>query len=128
MGNALHYAGRPAESLDQYAQMTRLNPRFPPVFLLFIAQDQFALGRYEEAARLIERRLARQPDSDVSQILLAACYGCLGRREEARAAWQEALRSNPDYSLEHRRKILLYQDPASFEQVVAGLRKAGIAV
>jgi adenylate cyclase len=128
LGNALHYAGCPAESLEQYAHMARLNPHYPPIFLFFMAQDHFALGRYEEAAQLLERRLARQPDSDVSQVLLAACYGCLGRPEEARAAWQEALRINPDYSLEHRRQILPYQDPATFEQVVAGLRKAGIAV
>jgi adenylate cyclase len=128
LGNALHYAGRSAESLEQYAHMARLNPHFPPIFLFFMAQDYFALARYEEAAQLLERRLARQPDSDVSQVLLAACYGCLGRPEEARAAWQEALRLNPGYSLEHRRKILPYQDPATFEQVVGGLRKAGISV
>jgi adenylate cyclase len=56
------------------------------------------------------------------------CYGHLGRAEEARAEWQEALRINPDYSIEHRRQILPYKNPADFERVVEGLRKAGIAV
>jgi adenylate cyclase len=128
LGNALHYAGRAAESLEQYAQMARLNPHYPPIFLFFMAQDHFALGHYQEAARLLERRLARQPESDISRVLLAACYGWLGRADEARAAWEEALRINPDYSLEHRRRILPYQDPAIFEQVVAGLRQAGLPV
>ena len=31
-----------------------------------------------------------------------------------------------DYSLEHRRKVLPYKNPADFEAVVDGLRKAGL--
>ncbi|MGH6934030.1 MAG: hypothetical protein ACREEE_16555, partial [Dongiaceae bacterium] len=60
------------------------------------------------------------------RVLLAACCGQLGRAEEARALWQEALRINPDYSLEHRRRVLPYKDPADFERIVEGLRKAGL--
>ena len=52
----------------------------------------------------------------------------LGRAEEARAEWQEALRINPDCSIEHRRQILPYKNPTDFERVVEGLRKGGIAV
>jgi len=33
---------------------------------------------------------------------------------------------HPNYSLEHRRKVLPYKNPADFELVVEGLRKAGI--
>jgi adenylate cyclase len=36
------------------------------------------------------------------------------------------LRVNPDYSLEYRRKVLPYKNPADFEHVVDGLRKAGV--
>ena len=36
------------------------------------------------------------------------------------------LRINPDYSLEQRRKVLPYKNPADFELVVDGLRKAGL--
>jgi tetratricopeptide (TPR) repeat protein len=93
-----------------------------------VAQAHFALGHFEDAVRALKGRLARQPHSDVSHVLLAACYGHVGRAEEARAAWQEALRINPDYSIEHRRQILPYKNPADFERVVDGLRKAGIAV
>jgi adenylate cyclase len=41
LGNALHYAGRPAESLENYERMARLNPHFPPIFFFFMAQDHF---------------------------------------------------------------------------------------
>jgi adenylate cyclase len=72
------------------------------------------------------QRISRNPITDVSRALLAACYGHLGRFEEARATWQEVMRVNPDYSLEYRRKVLPFKNPADFELVVEGLRKAGI--
>jgi adenylate cyclase len=58
--------------------------------------------------------------------LLAAAYGQMGMIEEARASWREALRVNPSYSLEQRRKVLPYKNPEDFDRVVEGLRKAGL--
>ncbi|MEM7022964.1 MAG: hypothetical protein AAF637_10255 [Pseudomonadota bacterium] len=52
----------------------------------------------------------------------------MGRAKEARAGWQEALRLNLDYSMEHRRQILPYRNSADFELVVEGRRKAEISV
>jgi len=69
----------------------------------------------------------RKPESDISRVLLAAIHGHMGNVEESRAQWLEALRINPNYSLEHRRRILPYKDPADFEHLVDGLRKAGLA-
>jgi tetratricopeptide (TPR) repeat protein len=108
--------------------VVRLDPHHPAVYLHFVAQSHFALGHYEEAITALKTRLARQPDSDISSVLLAACYGHLGRAEAARAEWEKALRINPEYSIEHRRRILPYKNPADFERVVEGLRKAGIPV
>ena len=128
LGAALHYAGRSEEALARFETMVRLDPHCPGPYQHFLAQAHFALGHVEEAIAALKTRLAGQPHSDVSRVLLAACYGHLDRTEEARAEWQEALRINPDYSLEHRRKILPYKNPADFERVVEGLRRAGIPV
>jgi adenylate cyclase len=128
LGAALHYAGRSEEALERFETMARLDPHCPGPYQHFLAQAHFALGHFAEAIAALKTRLVRQPDSDVSHVLLAACYGQVGRAEEARAAWREALRINPDYSIEHRRKILPYKNPADFERVVEGLRKAGITV
>jgi adenylate cyclase len=126
LGEALYYSGRSEEALQCFERGMVLNPYFPDVHLHFRALATFQLGRYEEAVELLNQRLARNPITDVSRALLAACYGHLGRLDEARAAWAETLRVNPDYSLEYRRKVLPYKYPADFEVIVEGLRKAGI--
>jgi len=126
LGEALYYSGRSEEALESYARGKILNPYFPDVLLHFQALAQFQLGRYEAAVDLLLQRLARNTVTDVSRALLAASYGHLGRFAEARAAWQEVLRVNPDYSLEYRRKVMPYKNPADFELMVEGLRKAGV--
>jgi adenylate cyclase len=126
LGQALHYAGRSQEAIEPHTTAMRLDPNDQDPFLHFLAQAYFGLGRYEEAAANLKRRIVRKPDTDVSRILLAACYGHLGRAEEARALWQEVLQINPGYSFEHHRRVLPYKDPADFERIADGLRKAGL--
>ncbi|RWQ46142.1 adenylate/guanylate cyclase domain-containing protein [Mesorhizobium sp.] len=126
LGYALHYAGRSAEALGCFDRAMALNPYYPDVYLHFQAQAMFQLRRYQEAIGILKRRLVRNPGTDVSRVLLASSYGHLGRFEEARHEWQEVFRVNPDYSLEHRRKVLPYKNPDDFELIVDGLRKAGL--
>ena len=125
-GQVLDYTGRHAEAIEQFDRVMRLDPEDSNMVLHLTAHAHFMLGRYEEAAALLRRRIARNPATDASRVLLAAAYGHLGSLDDARTAWREALGVNPDYSLEHRRKILPYKDPAQFERIVEGLAKAGL--
>ena len=126
LGQVLQYAGRSRDAIEPLTAAMRLDPNYDDVLHHFLAQAYFGLERYEEAAATLKRRLVRKPDTDISRVLLAACYGHLGRMEEAQAQWREVMRINPDYSLAHRRRVLPYKDPADFERVVDGLRKAGL--
>jgi adenylate cyclase len=126
LGHVLHHAGRSEEAVGQFDTAMRLDPHYPDLWLHFQAVARFMLGRFDEAATLLEHRIARNPQTDISRVLLAACYGHLGRIEDARAAWREALHVNPDYSFEQRRQILPYRDPADVERIAEGLRKAGV--
>ncbi|HEV8391895.1 MAG TPA: adenylate/guanylate cyclase domain-containing protein [Dongiaceae bacterium] len=126
LGQTLYYAGRSEEAVEPLKAAMRLDPNDQDPFLHHLAMAYFGLGRYEEAAALLKRRIVRKPETDISRVLLAACYGYLDRKPEAQAAWQEALRINPTYSLEYRRNTAPYKDPADFERIVDGLRKAGI--
>jgi adenylate cyclase len=129
LGTALHYSGRSAEALVCFERAMAQDPYFPDLWLHFQAQAMFQLGRYEEAADCLRRRLVRKPDTDSSRVLLAASYGHLGRVEEARSTWQEALTINPHYTLSHRREVLPYKNPDDFELIVdfarAGSRRTG---
>lgn len=123
LGFSLLWRDRPAEALEAFATAMRLDPHNPDMILHFIARAQFMLGRFEEAIGSLERRIARNAATDVSRVLLAACHGQLGNMDEARAAWAEALRVNPEYALEHRRDLL---SPREFGRMLDGLRNAGI--
>ena len=125
-GFILHHVGRSEEALKCHERAAALNPICPAAWLHFRAQALYQLGRYPEAVGLLKRRIVRDPETDASRVLLAACYGQMSMIEEAREAWREALRVNPAYSLEQRRKVLPYKNPDDFERVVEGLRKAGV--
>ena len=126
VGVLLHFAGRSAEALRYFDRAMALDPRFNSIVLYFRAQAAYQLGQYDEAVSLLRRRILRNPETDVSRVLLAATLGQLGRLDEAREAWREALIINPAYSLEQRRNVLPYKNPADFDRIVEGLRKAGL--
>ena len=125
-GLALMYAGRPAEALEPITMAMRLDPLYPAMVLHFLAQANFSLGRYETAAQQLVDRIARNPGTDASRMLLASCYGHLGRAEDARAAWAELLKVNPDFSLMQRARVLPYRDARDFQRIADGLTKAGL--
>jgi hypothetical protein len=59
-----------------------------------------------------------------SRMLLASCYGHLGRVEEARTTWAELLKVNPDFSLTQRARVLPYKQASDFQRIAEGLAKA----
>jgi adenylate cyclase len=125
-GLALMYAGRSTDALEAFAIAKRLDPHSPSIVLHFVAQAHFSLGRYEAAVERLLERIARTPATDSSRMLLAACYGHLGRTEEARAAWAGLMKVNPDFSLAQRERVLPYKEPRDFQRIVDGLAKAGL--
>jgi adenylate cyclase len=125
-GLALMYAGRAAEALESFALAMRLDPHYPGIVLHFMAQTNFSLGNYEAAAKQLLERIGRTPGTDSSRMLLAACYGHLGRMDEARAVWAELMKINTDFSLAQRARVLPYKDVGDFQRIADGLAKAGL--
>jgi adenylate cyclase len=125
-GLALMYAGRAAEALEPFALAMRLDPHYPSIVLHYVAQTNFSLGNYGTATKQLLERISRTPGTDSSRMMLAACYGHLGRIEEARAMWAELLKVNPAFSLEQRERVLPYKDPRDFARIAEGLAKAGL--
>jgi adenylate cyclase len=125
-GLALMYAGRAAEALEPIAMAMRLDPHYAPIVLHFLAQANFSLGKYEIAAQQLVDRIARNPGTDASRMLLASCYGHLGRAQDARTTWTKLLKVNPDFSLTQRARVLPYKDAGDFQRIAEGLAKAGL--
>ncbi len=115
-----------AEALESFARARRLDPLHPDIVRHFIAQAHFSLGQYDTAAGLLVDRIARNPRTDASRMLLAACLGHLGRLEEARAAWAELLEINPAFAVAQRAAVLPYRNDDDFRRIVEGLAKAGL--
>jgi adenylate cyclase len=128
VGVLLHFSGRSAEAVGFFDRAMALDPHFNSIFLYFRAQAAYQLGQYDEAVSFLKRRILRNPETDTSRVLLAATLGQMGRIDEAREAWREAQVINPTYSLEQRRNVLPYKNPADFDRIVEGLRKAGLPV
>jgi adenylate cyclase len=122
------YMGEGHRAIETLEAYRKLDPHYPAITLYFLAEAQTLVGRYEDAIASLQARLARDPNSETSHALLASCYGHLGRLDEARAAWNEVMRLAPDFSIERRRRILPFKDPAIFERRVEGLRKAGLQI
>jgi tetratricopeptide (TPR) repeat protein len=121
------FSGDPAGALDSLDAYMKRDPHYPDIALQLIADARFALGEYEQAIEAIEQRLARNRQSETAYALLASCYGQLGRSEECRKAWEQALRIHPGFSMERRRRVLPFRNPEDFERRVEGLRKGGVA-
>ena len=78
LGVFLHYVGRSEEALPHFERAMALNPLCPGMWLHFQGQVYYQLGRYDEAAGVLKRRIFRNPETDASHVLLAATYGQLG--------------------------------------------------
>jgi TolB-like protein len=89
-------AGRPAEALEYLDRTLAVEPHPPNWNWDIRAEALYDLHRYEEAAEVLERKAVRY---HYNYGQLAACYGQLGRREEAAANWAKVLEINPQTRL-----------------------------
>ena len=126
VAHALIFMGDAAPAVGIIEAAIELDPLYPEVALQFLAEAHISLGDYALAAAALRERLERNPDSVTAHALLASVCGLQGQLEEARAAWAETLRLDPAWSIERRRRILPFRDPAQHEKRLEGLRRAGI--
>jgi hypothetical protein len=66
------------------------------------------------------------PTDQMLRLWLAAAYAGSGRIDEARWEAAELLSLNPDFRLEHVRRVYPIRDPNYRERLLADLRKAGL--
>jgi len=90
IATALLKAGKPAEAAKSVRTAMRLDPIYPAYYLNRLAQAQYAMGRFKDAAATLEKSTLRNPDNDWTYVYLTATYGQLGDTEKATQAAAQA--------------------------------------
>ena len=121
-----HFAGEPERTAGLIEKAKRLNPFYPFYYTLYAGQACFTQRRFKDAATLIARSVAHNPQSLPSQFYLAATYGQLGEDALARDALAEVRRINPDFSIAQARAVAAYRRSEDLNLLLDGLRKAGL--
>ena len=124
-----HYAwylitvGKPQNALAYLDRALAVDPHPPNWTWDLRAEALYGLERFAEAADILERK-ASPHYYNFGQ--LAACYGQLGRQEEAAACWARVLRDCPETKLADVGRDLAYLNREDEDRWSEGLLKAGL--
>jgi adenylate cyclase len=125
-GISLNYFGRRNEAIRLMERAIRLNPMPPGIYYHHLGTAYYHSGRYEEAIAAFKKTLQLAANHQWANLGLAATYSLMGREDEARAAAAEALRINPQFTIEGLAKKLPYKNPEDIDRTVNAFRKAGL--
>ena len=126
LANIENFAGNPERAAEMGEEAMRRDPHSADMSLHVLGQCYFALQKFEMAADLFRRRIARNPNTDSSYVFLAGCYGQMGRYDEAREQWAHVFEVKPDYSLYERARLWPFKKTDVVDLLYEGLEKAGI--
>ena len=125
LAEILGFAGRPEEVIGLMEKAMRLNPRYPAIYLFWLGNAHYQMGRYDEAIAALNSAVIRKPNHLPTHLFLAASYVELGQEEEAQAEVAEILRISPDYR-SGSKSLAPWKDQAVPKRIRAALRKAGL--
>jgi adenylate cyclase len=126
-GEALLYSGDPARAIEAIERHMRLDPFYAPIAPGFLGLAHYTLKQYSRALPLLQECVSRMPNSRIPHCLLAATYAQLGDIEKARAEAAEALRIEPQYTIEGTQaRLNAFKRTEDAEHLFDGLRKAGL--
>jgi adenylate cyclase len=129
LGTALLYAGVFDRAVESCDLAVRLSPNDPLLWLTLAVKGMALIcsEQYERAAGTM-RRATRHPNAAwTAPCFLASALGHLGETARAEEALADVLRVKPDLGADHLRQILPFRDPAHLDNIVDGLRKAGMS-
>jgi adenylate cyclase len=130
--------GRPERGLPAAEIAFKLNPRHPGFYEHFLSRLLFQLGRYAEAAPLLEQRNFITPVRHLRDVAWrAATYGHLGRIAEAQhyghlflesaaTLWRGDPKADAAAFVDWIVDVSLLRREADMERLRAGLRLAGL--
>ena len=126
MGELLTYVGDSERGLALATRAKEINPNHPGWFWYADYFHAYRLGEYRSALSLVLK--ANLPGHWGMHAGIAAAAGQLGDHETASKAIRDLLRLRPDYGTSVHNTLAKWFDPELCEQLLDGLRKAGLEV
>jgi tetratricopeptide (TPR) repeat protein len=124
LGSVLFYDGQRDEAIMLIKTALRFDPRSGPGNFMHLGMAYYLNEQYEDAIKILKKGVNRHPDFSGNYIGLAAAYAQLGQTEDARNALQKVFRLEPFFEIDTFGTA--YRNPADREEIVQGLRKAGL--
>jgi serine/threonine-protein kinase len=124
MGELLTYAGDSKRGLELATRAKEINPNHPGWFWYADYFNAYRQGDYHGALALILK--ANLPGHWGMHAGIAAANGQLGNIEAASKAVRDLLKLRPDYGATMHGTLPKWFDPELCEQLLDGLRKAGL--
>ena len=127
IGNLIAYSGDWERGCAVVESAMQLNPRHPGWYWFASFNDAYRRRDYRGALGFALK--INLPGNFYTHAVIAAAYGQLGMREEARKALQELLAIRPDFAKTAREEFgRWFHDLAFVEHQLDGLRKAGLEI
>lgn len=122
----LSYSGRPREALSSLQIAMRLNPRPPASYLEILGEIQFVEHAYDDSAATFRRVLYINPGYTRARLWNAAALARAGSSESASWEVLELLAETPSLSLGRLQFSFPFRDIRMLEELMQGLRMAGL--
>jgi adenylate cyclase len=127
IAHSLVLAGEPARAVEAAGRHMRLDPFHAPLVPASLGMAHYMLGEYSQALAPLRESAARAPNMRIGHLWLAATCAQLGKLGEARAAANEVLRIEPQWTnLGAGVAIYVFKRPEDAKHLLDGLRKAGL--
>jgi TolB-like protein len=123
--HALMQVGRAAEAVEFMRQVMLHDPFPPGMYLSWLGNSYYLLGRYEEAFATLSVGAERMPDYQSILVWLAAAAARTGRDGEAHDAAARLMRLQPDFTIAGWLDFIRLV-PADAANLKEGLRRADL--
>ncbi|MGO9649098.1 MAG: protein kinase domain-containing protein [Terriglobales bacterium] len=126
MGFQISFSGDWERGCALMEKAGSLNPNHPGWYWFPQFFNAYRKGDYRAALEFALK--VNMPGFWRNELALAATYGQLGELEMARTAAQELLAARPEFATVAREECRKWWDPHLVEQIIDGLRKAGLEI
>ena len=128
LGNAFFFDGQLEAAVSQYQEALRISGGEDDLIQItnMMAWSEYVMGNYDEACIWGRKAAALATDYFQVNVVLAATYAQLGEDERAREHMVIVYRHYPGLNAARYRRNIRWRDARMIDQIVEGLRKAGL--